>query len=308
MFALLGEIQFDLITYFDGFDSQFDADYAEHALIEGKPRLQWTGDKLDEISIQLSFHAQFCDPELELLRLKSAKEAHQAMALVLGNGDYKGWFVLTQVRASSRQTDQAGTLIALEASITLREFVGDKQNPLPPPAVQPGLPPAAATALPANLNARATAIGSSLAGTANAVRYSVRQVVTSTTQARSAMRVALDATQLAQSLRGNPSAALSRLPGLQASLTQVTVPLARLSPAAASLTGALPEAAGILRSSDRALTALRNAQGSLSGTDAGNVASRIDYVAAQLASASGVLQVSTPATARLASQVITRTI
>lgn len=57
MFALLGEIQFDLITYFDGFDSQFDADYAEHALIEGKPRLQWIGDKLDEISIQLSFHA-----------------------------------------------------------------------------------------------------------------------------------------------------------------------------------------------------------------------------------------------------------
>ena len=39
-----------------------------------------------------------------------------------------------------------GTLIALEASITLREFVGDKKNPLPPPAVQPKLPPAAAKA------------------------------------------------------------------------------------------------------------------------------------------------------------------
>lgn len=40
----------------------------------------------------------------------------------------------------------------------------------------------------------------------------------------------------------------------------------------------------------------------------GNVASRIDYVAAQLTSASGALQASTPATARLAGQVITRTI
>ena len=30
MFALLGDVQFDLITYFDGFESQFGADYAEH--------------------------------------------------------------------------------------------------------------------------------------------------------------------------------------------------------------------------------------------------------------------------------------
>lgn len=48
MFALLGDVQFDLITYFDGFESQFGADFAEHALIEGKPRLQFIGDKLDE--------------------------------------------------------------------------------------------------------------------------------------------------------------------------------------------------------------------------------------------------------------------
>ncbi|XLM22142.1 phage tail protein, partial [Chromobacterium piscinae] len=136
MFALLGDVQFDLITYFDGFESQFGADYAEHALMEGKPRLQWMADKLDEIRIQLSFHSQYCDPEAELLKLRQALTDHQAMALVLGNGDYKGWFVLTELQATSKQTDKAGTLIALEASITLREFVGDKKKPLPP-AVQP---------------------------------------------------------------------------------------------------------------------------------------------------------------------------
>lgn len=134
MFALLGDVQFDLITYFDGFESQFGADYAEHPLIEGKPRLQFVGDKLDEIRIQLAFHLHYCDPEAELAKLKDALAAHQAMALVLGNGDYKGWFVLTDVQATSKHTDKAGTLIALEASITLREFVGDKKNPLQPPA------------------------------------------------------------------------------------------------------------------------------------------------------------------------------
>ena len=44
--ALLGEITFDLITYFEGMEASFSANYAEHALIEGKPRLQWVGDNL----------------------------------------------------------------------------------------------------------------------------------------------------------------------------------------------------------------------------------------------------------------------
>ena len=35
--ALLGEITFDLITYFEGMEANFSANYAEHALIEGKP-------------------------------------------------------------------------------------------------------------------------------------------------------------------------------------------------------------------------------------------------------------------------------
>lgn len=129
MFALLGDVQFDLITYFDGFESEFGADFAEHPLIEGKPRLQFIGDKLDEVRIQLAFHQYYCDPEAELVKLTKALGAHQAMALVLGNGDYKGWFVLTSVQATSKHTDKSGTLVALEAGITLREFVGDKKKP-----------------------------------------------------------------------------------------------------------------------------------------------------------------------------------
>lgn len=155
-----GDVQFDLITYFDGFDSQFSVDYAEHPLIEGKPRLQFVADKLDEIRIQLSFHFHYCDPEAELAKLKKALATHEAMAMVLGNGDYKGWFVLTDVQAISKQTDPGGTLIALEATITLREFVGDKKNPTKPPAVQPKQPPADTKSLPASQTAGITTLAS----------------------------------------------------------------------------------------------------------------------------------------------------
>lgn len=304
MFALLGDVQFDLVTYFDGFESQFGADYAEHALIEGKPRLQFIGDKLDEIRIQLAFHLHYCDPEAELAKLKDALAAHQAMALVLGNGDYKGWFVLTDVQATSKHTDKAGTLIALEASITLREFVGDKKNPLPPPAVQPKLPPAAAKALPSSQ----TAGVATLASGAAALRDNIRQAVTYANQAQSALRVAVDAARVAQKLRDNPLAALGRVPSLLTGMKQVAGPLENLSPTLASLTSQLPEASSILRASNNALGAVRNAHGALSAVSAGTVTGRINYLAGQLSAASGALESAAPSISKLAGKVVTRTI
>lgn len=300
MFALLGDIQFDLITYFDGLDAQFGADYAEHALIEGKPRLQFIGDKLDEITIALAFHQYYCDPERELARLKKALSAHQAMAFVLGNGDYKGWFVLTDVQATSKQTDQAGTLIELDASITLREYVGDKKNPLPPPAVQPKLPPAAAKLLPSS-----SAVPTS---TANSMRENIRSAVSLAGQAQSAMRVAVDAANLARKLNNNPLAAMGRVPGLLTNLNQVAGPLTKLSPTLASLTDQLPETAGILRASTNALSAVHNAQGSLSGVNAGSVTGSIEYMAGQLGAATGALDSAAPSISKLASKVVTRAI
>lgn len=124
--AVLGDITFDLITYFEGMEVKFGADYAEHALIEGKPRLQWTGDKLDEASWSLVFHAGFCDPERELLKLKTAVSKHEAMPLVFSNGDYKGWFVPTEVSVTSQQTMTDGTSVWIEVKLTLREYVEPK--------------------------------------------------------------------------------------------------------------------------------------------------------------------------------------
>jgi len=121
MYAVLGDVEFELITYFDGLDVQFGVDYAEHARIGQKPRLQWVGDKLDEMRIQLVFHASYCDPEQEFLKLLAAMRTREARQFVLGNGTYKGWFVVTELSGTSRQTDGKGALIAMEASTTLRE-------------------------------------------------------------------------------------------------------------------------------------------------------------------------------------------
>ncbi|HAY4444456.1 TPA: hypothetical protein JZ883_002043 [Escherichia coli] len=135
MFAVLGDIEFEVVTYWDGFDASFGMDYAEHSRIEGKPGLQFIGEKLDEVSISLVFHEHYCQPDVELARLRDAMVAHQALALVFGNGDYRGWFVITDIRATSQQTDGLGNVQALSAELSLKEYIGDPKNPLTPPAV-----------------------------------------------------------------------------------------------------------------------------------------------------------------------------
>lgn len=124
--ALLGKIAFNLITYFEGSRMTFAANYAEHAHILGKPQLQYTGQALDDLRWDLVFHAGFCNPELELLKLRDAVSKHEVLPLVFANGDYKGKFVVTNAEVTTRQTLADGTVISLEANVTLREYAEPK--------------------------------------------------------------------------------------------------------------------------------------------------------------------------------------
>ena len=121
--ALYGDMTLGIMTYFSGMDETMGVDYAEHALIGGKPRLQDMGDKLDEIKWNVVFHSMICDPEVEVLKLKKAMRDHVALPLVFANGDYKGRFVPTAFSITTRQTMRDGSLIWVEGSMSLREYV-----------------------------------------------------------------------------------------------------------------------------------------------------------------------------------------
>lgn len=63
MFAVLGDIPFQLGTSFDALDGTFVNDFAEQARIGHKPGLQFTGAKLDEYHLTLVLHQRYCDPD-----------------------------------------------------------------------------------------------------------------------------------------------------------------------------------------------------------------------------------------------------
>lgn len=294
MFAVLGDIEFELITYWDGFEMTSGVDYAEHARIEGKPGLQFIGDRLDEIQIALVFHQHYCVPDTKLTRLRTAMKAHQALALVFGNGDYRGWFVITDITAVSEQTDSTGNVLAMNATVSLREYTGDPKNPLKPPAIRTQVPGV-----------------STLSGAVpkpSGIAQLVRDGVNYTRQAQSVLQTTVSAVRIAQKMKNNPAAALTRVPGLMSHLGNMSDALGNSVPAFRSLSAAMPEAITLARAGSEAVSYVQQARASLSSTDSKNIAAVLDGVSGQLGSATTVLTRISPALSKMAAGIMVRSV
>jgi phage protein U len=145
MFALLGEIVFETIAAPEALQSSMRWRYAEHRVLEGTPRLQWVGDSLETITIEMMFHASFTNPAAQMDALAAAASDHSARPLVFGNGDYRGYFVVSSISAVTTQMSDAGDTIAIKARAKLTQWVlSGELDPNAPP--QPSFTPVAAVA------------------------------------------------------------------------------------------------------------------------------------------------------------------
>lgn len=134
MFALLGEISFQVIGSPEIFESSRRFDYAQHRVVEGRPRLQWLAAELESITLAMLFHSSFTDPAAQLAALLAAADDHQARALVLGNGVFRGFFVVESVATSGIQLGADAAPIAIRVRASLREWVpGSEFDPTAPP-------------------------------------------------------------------------------------------------------------------------------------------------------------------------------
>ncbi len=157
MFATLGEILFETLSSPEALSASSEYSYAEHKVVEARPRLQWLATELQKLSLDLSFHIAFTNPATQLNLLRAAAEDHQARALVFGNGVHRGYFVIEGIEERFLQTADDGSYIAISARVTLREWVpGADFDPAAPPrrtTPPPGIvssAPAAAAAAPFN--------------------------------------------------------------------------------------------------------------------------------------------------------------
>lgn len=121
MYAQLGNIAFEGLKGFDSLTSKKSVNYAEHALIEGRPRLQRVGTNLEELSISIRLHASFTDPESDISAMETAKEDGEIMPLVLGNGVFAGEYVILSLSRTLEQTDPLGNIVSAKVSLELKE-------------------------------------------------------------------------------------------------------------------------------------------------------------------------------------------
>ena len=134
MFALLGEIIFEVLTSPEAFRSTTDYHYAEHKVVEARPRLQWIATELQKVALELGFHVAFTNPATQMNRLRAAAEDHQARALIFGNGVHRGYFVIESIQEAHQQLADDGSFVAISAKVELNEWIpGVDFDPLAPP-------------------------------------------------------------------------------------------------------------------------------------------------------------------------------
>jgi len=128
MYAQLGNIRFEGLKGFSNFSHERGVNYAQHELINGKPRLQAVGDNLDSISFGMYLHSEFTNPEADIETLRLAMQNREVLPLLLGNGRILGFFVIPNFSQSNSFTDPLGNLIEVTLNIELLESFSD--NPL----------------------------------------------------------------------------------------------------------------------------------------------------------------------------------
>lgn len=290
--GILGDIEFEMASHPSAQSERSTADFAEHARIQGKPRLEWIGEGLDELSLEISLHASVGDPESRVRQLRKAKSDHAPLPYVLGSGDFRGIYVITGLDVTTRKTDGVGRLVAATVSMTLREYTGKYTKPLPVPLGLRNSQQGAVGGLPLE---KVSAGIKPLVTTA-------QQVLGYARTAGSLVRAGLDAYQFARDLKENPMALLNRVPTLLGTAREVLAPLGGLGSAAGMLEGGGDLVRlGVDMASDinQAITALDSA-------DSGSVVNQVGYATMQMERAASRIEDASPRLAQIATDVITR--
>lgn len=124
VWGILGDLTFRAVESPRGLSDGETYQYAEHKVIEGKPRLQWTGDGLRTIKLDMRWARNWCEPVAMLETLRAMAATHAAHALVYGDGTYPGSFVIEGIDRTIKDTDPSGAVTEIEVSVSLKEWVG----------------------------------------------------------------------------------------------------------------------------------------------------------------------------------------
>lgn len=276
--AILGDFEFDIITSPQTYSDRTGTVWSEHALIKGKPQLEYSGDELDEIQLVIKLHANLTDTYKQIEALKRIQKQHKPLPFVLGDGIHKGYFVIVSIDNNHEKTLPGGKSRVATLSITLKEYPGTPQTESPNSAL---------------LGDVATYID---AQTRSELKNTLQSVTSQAKLALNLLKTGVDAYQTA---KADPFLALQSLGNLLSFTEQVAIPLTDIS------LSDIQEASSLVLAAKLAVT---NAQDAVSylKDDSLAVLSRIDAACSLMQSASATMEKEQDSLINLAVNVITR--
>jgi phage protein U len=102
-----------------------EAVLSQYDLIGTKPRLQFGSETLEELSLNLTLRADFCNINQEIQDFETWKSKGEILPFILGNGEYIKDFVLKSVSKTISQTFSDGSPVEIQVSLSLLEVVPD---------------------------------------------------------------------------------------------------------------------------------------------------------------------------------------
>lgn len=272
MYAMLGDVRFEPLNGFTALESEHTAAFAKHDVLQGRPRLQASGNGLSTVRFSLKLHWLLGNPDTAYRALLEAKEGQQAQALVYGSGRFEGWFVIERITERTLIQDAQGRTAAREVDVELTEFAGDPNNPLPAPGVMSGGQNPLLALLPESVQAQASEVMQAVGKGVEVYRAAedeiarVRRLVYEAKDLKNDSSALLGLAADALSAAGSAFTKLDMLPQVT-ELTGSLEGVAVFSAQAAQAAGSLGSAAGALRSGIESGDALGWIDGAVTAAD-----------------------------------------
>ena len=125
----LNDIEFDLLSGPTGLSAaEGGENYAQHAIIGGHPRLQWTGRRLQKVPLRFAWHsATTPDLDAKLEALLAAMRNREVLDLVIGENSmgsvFVGQFVIESIPVVvTKQRPGDMGILAAEVTVNLLEW------------------------------------------------------------------------------------------------------------------------------------------------------------------------------------------
>ena len=122
----LGDIAFEASVFkiltFDKLKRSGNARWSEHSIIGEKPKLEFLGPGLEEISFEVHFNTLFnVSPEIQIEKLRTYRDTGEVLTFVMGN-KMVGKYVIQGVDETHTAYNQNGKLIKANVNISLKEY------------------------------------------------------------------------------------------------------------------------------------------------------------------------------------------